>query len=483
MIPTRHNIPAARAMRGRRRGSTLMLVLWVVTIASLIVIPLQLSAQRQAMSGREALGRVRAKWAARAGVESYMAYLEWLIDTEQEIDLPNFEADMEQLAHGEITDSNGLLVAEYHIQHWYDDRVVDGPADAHARANINTLDEDALNKLEDITPEIVASILDWVDPDGDVREGGAEAGYYNNDLKPYSPRNAPFKSIQELELVYGVTPELLREEDWNFNGLLDPNEDDGDASLPDDNGDGRLDAGWSALLTAASREPGPLAPQAGKISLSTSAVSEISRALGVDIAQANALFQYSRAEGNTLAGLITTPLSTITRSGQAAGASGGGETGGATTGGTQGRRNQRNQQQQQQQTLGARDLTDEQIGRVLAQSTIGTTYASVPGRININKAPVEVLELLPEVDEALADQIDLLRNSKSDGITNIIELLELPTISREMLAAMAPLIDVKSNVYTITSRGVGLPGRTEVELVVTIDRSSLPIQIIDYLER
>lgn len=482
MMAARSKIPAPRSVRGPRRGSTLMLVLWVVTIASLIVIPLQLSAQRQAMSGREALGRVRAKWAARAGVESYMAYLEWLIDTEQEIDLPNFEADMEELAHGEITDSNGLLVAEYHIQHWNDDQLVDGPADGHARANINTLDEEALNKLEDITPEIVASILDWIDPDGDVREGGAEAGYYNNDLKPYNPRNGPFKSIQELELVYGVTPELLREEDWNFNGLLDPNEDDGDASLPDDNGDGRLDAGWSALLTAASREPGPLTPQPGKISLSTSAVSEISKALGVDIAQANALFQYSRAEGNTLAGLITTPLSTITRSGQPAGSTGG-ESGGATTGGTQGRRNQRNQQQPQQQTLGARDLTDEQIGRVLAESTIGTTYAYGPGRININKAPVEVLELLPGVDEAMADQIDLLRNSKADGITNLIELLQIPTLSRETLAAMAPLVDVKSSVYVITSRGVGLPGRTEVELVVTIDRSSLPIQIIDYLER
>lgn len=461
-----------------------MLVLWVVTIASLIVIPLQLSAQRQAVAGREAVGRLRAKWAARSGVESYMAFLEWQIDSEQETDPVTFEDDMEQLAHGEIHDGNGVLVAEYHIQHWFDDELRDAPADAHAKANINTLTEESLAKLEDITPEMVASILDWIDADSDVREGGAEAGYYNNPLKPYDPRNGPFKTIQELELVYGVTPKLVRSEDWNLNGILDPNEDDGNQTPPDDNGDGRLDAGWSALLTTASNEPGPLVAAPGRISLSTSAVSAIAAALGVDSTQANALFHYSRVEGNTLEGLINTPLSTITQSGQPAASGATGATGGTTgTGGSTGRSRRGQPQQQQQQALGARDLTDEQLGKVLAQATVGTTYASKPGRININTAPVKVLELLPGVDEALADQIDLLRNSRTDGLTNVIELLQIPTLSRETLMAMAPLIDVKSNVFVLTSRGVALPGRTEVELVVTIDRSSLPIRILDYLER
>ena len=159
-----------------------------------------------------------------------------------------------------------------------------------------------------------------------------------------------------------------------------------------------------------------------------------------------------------------------------------GATGGTGRGGGAGR-GQPQPQQPQQQALGARDLTDEQLGKALSQATIGTTYASKPGRLNINTAPVKVLELLPGVDEALADQIDLLRNSRTDGLTGIIELLQIPTLSRETLAAMAPFIDVKSNVFVLTSRGVALPGRTEVELVVTIDRSSLPIRILDYLER
>ncbi len=470
--------PPRSRQRPARRGSTLMLVLWIVTITTLIVVPLQLSAQRQAVSGREFLGRVRAKWAARAAVETYIAYLAWEIDTEQQTDPVQFRAKMEELAHGAIRDASNVLIAEYHVQHWMNDDLKDGPADAHAKANLNRLDEETLARLEDITPEMVAAILDWMDADDDVREGGAEAGYYNHPLKPYNPRNGPFKNLQELELVLGVTSKLVRGEDWNLNGLLDPNEDDGFETWPEDNGDGRLDAGWSAVLTTASVEPGPLAPNSGRISLSTSAVSAIREALGVDQNQANALFHYARVETNTLEGLITIPLSSIGRDGNPVANTGAtGQTGGSTS------RRGRQNQPQQPQTLGARDLTDEQLGRVLAGATIGTTYAPQPGRININTAPVKVLELLPGVDEAMADQIVSLRERKTQGLTSIVELLQIPSLSRETLAAMAPFIDVRSNVFTLTARGVALPGRTEVELVVTIDRSSLPIRILEYIER
>ncbi len=95
----------------------------------------------------------------------------------------------------------------------------------------------------------------------------------------------------------------------------------------------------------------------------------------------------------------------------------------------------------------------------------------------------EVLELLPGVDEALADQIDSLRHGKSAGITSLVELLQIPTLSRETLAAIAPYIDVRSNTFVITASGAAIPGRTEVQLVVTIDRSSLPIRILEYIER
>lgn len=57
------------------------------------------------------------------------------------------------------------------------------------------------------------------------------------------------RSLVELLTVPGVTEELLLGEDRNANGILDSNENDGDATWPPDNSNGVLDAGWSADWT------------------------------------------------------------------------------------------------------------------------------------------------------------------------------------------------------------------------------------------
>jgi len=52
-----------------------------------------------------------------------------------------------------------------------------------------------------------------------------------------------------------MTTEILYGEDTNLNGVLDPNENDGDVSLPTDNRDGRLDAGLLEYVTVYTRQP------------------------------------------------------------------------------------------------------------------------------------------------------------------------------------------------------------------------------------
>ena len=54
-------------------------------------------------------------------------------------------------------------------------------------------------------------------------------------------------------MVLGVWPKEVRGEDWNLNNRLDPNENDGDASFPDDNADGVLDYGIAGMFTARTR--------------------------------------------------------------------------------------------------------------------------------------------------------------------------------------------------------------------------------------
>ena len=51
----------------------------------------------------------------------------------------------------------------------------------------------------DLTEDVADSILDWVDSDEDVRELGAESGFYmRNKAFRYVPRNAPLRSLQEV---------------------------------------------------------------------------------------------------------------------------------------------------------------------------------------------------------------------------------------------------------------------------------------------
>ncbi|MDX2198506.1 MAG: type II secretion system protein GspK [Phycisphaerae bacterium] len=104
--------------------------------------------------------------------------------------------------------------------------------------------------------ELIAGLVDWRDPDSNVTPGGAENEWYNT-LKPaYNVKNAPFDTVEELLLVKGWNAIALYGEDTNRNGILDPNEDDGDASPPAwDNGDGILNFGVAPFLTVSTREP------------------------------------------------------------------------------------------------------------------------------------------------------------------------------------------------------------------------------------
>ena len=58
---------AARA----RRGSVVIIVIWAIAIAAVVASSVQLFSYRQAALGRDALIRIQARWAARAGIESW----------------------------------------------------------------------------------------------------------------------------------------------------------------------------------------------------------------------------------------------------------------------------------------------------------------------------------------------------------------------------------------------------------------------------
>jgi general secretion pathway protein K len=61
---------------------------------------------------------------------------------------------------------------------------------------------------EEQAAEIADAILDWRDSDDLAKLNGAEKRAYESEDLPYHPRNDSFQTIEELQLVLGVTPQI-----------------------------------------------------------------------------------------------------------------------------------------------------------------------------------------------------------------------------------------------------------------------------------
>ena len=150
-----------------------------------------------------------------------------------------------------------------------------GVMDESAKLNVNSLIlqdpsgevlSAALLRLPDMTEEIAAAIVDWVDADTTPRPNGAEGDVYQGLAPPYACKNGPISSLEELLLVQGVTPQLLFGNDRNRNGILDPGEDDS----------AELNRGWCEYLTCYGREVNVDSTGAPRIDLNTPDLATLS---------------------------------------------------------------------------------------------------------------------------------------------------------------------------------------------------------------
>jgi hypothetical protein len=94
--------------------------------------------------------------------------------------------------------------------------------------------------------------------------------------------------VEELLLVPGMTDHIFYGEDRNGNGELDENEDDGDESPPNDNGDGELQLGLRDYVTVFSGLSGQ---GVGKPNIN-SAPYEVLRAQSVETSDTEDIDEY-----------------------------------------------------------------------------------------------------------------------------------------------------------------------------------------------
>ena len=243
------------AFAPRPRGFVLVAILVVVLLASMVAMSLLFRVNAEQTATSASTGGDQAWAAAMSGIQEALRAAQASVQGAETVNL----------------EENPSLFRERLIYHdgadaWYfsvfapssDELRVEprfGLADEAGKLNLNLADEAVLGKLPRMTPLLTAAALDFIDLDNTPRSEGAEQEYYDALPQPYLIRNGPLETLDELLLVRGFNPALLYGEDANLNFRLDPNEDDGEEQFPPDNKDGRLDVGLVPFLTVSTYEP------------------------------------------------------------------------------------------------------------------------------------------------------------------------------------------------------------------------------------
>ncbi len=266
------------------------------------------------------------------------------------------------------------------------------------------------------------------------------------------------RSIAEFELVAGVWPEYMRGEDWNLNNRLDANEDDGERSWHNDEADQQLDARWSGYLTTYSTQSAMGASGLPKIRLGEADPTELVDRLGVDEQTAATLVNFGRNENSRMVQLLEVFMQS-----RAAASGAAPQTGGS----------------------GAPLLEEDQLRAVLAETMIEDPTRRQPGKMNINTISGALLRQLFLTREYLADEIIYLRSASQEGITSLVDLTTIPAFQEDAdaFSFVARNMDTTSSVYAISSRGRSWSGGIEVEITAVVDRSTLPVRILEYREQ
>jgi uncharacterized membrane protein YgcG len=399
-----------------------------------------------------------------------------------------------------------------------------GLIDESSKLNLNTMmsydleddeQQEMLMALPNMTADVADAILDWLDEDEEPRQSGAENEYYGTLSPPYETRNGKLESLDELLRVRGVTHSLLFGEDVNRNGLLDANENDGDASLPYDNGDGVLDRGWNSYFTVVSREANLRADRELRIDVNQDNLATLYDAIEEEFGSEEALFvtayRLNGPDGDPDSGQgnPTGPAAQSGRGGGGGGQSGGG--GGSQTasdGESRGGLNLSDGGSEEIDSLynliGATVTADidgqekklespwsdesGEIGGYLPTLLDKLTTSSeefIEGRINIAQASREVLLAIPEIDEQVVEAIigaqvagdssafDSGGSRSTTGwllMEGVVEIEEMRTLDRFMTS--------RGDVYRVQSVGYYDAGGPATRLEAIIDATQDPPRII-----
>lgn len=215
------SLSSHRSTPPARRGAVLILVLVVVVLLSLSAYRFadSMVTEQQAVQSTNRSLQLRA--AADSGIEAAAALLE---DRDARLLEPltgNTKRFQNVVVSGQDSTATRFTVVnqlEPHSASPGDRPDQIGLVNESSRLNLNTLPLElhrrkeartSLMALPRMTAPIADAILDWMDADDSPTTSGAESSYYLSLRPPRWPKQARLESIEELLSVRGVTKELL----------------------------------------------------------------------------------------------------------------------------------------------------------------------------------------------------------------------------------------------------------------------------------
>ncbi len=188
------------------KGIALILVLWIMMLLIVVTFAFSVMVRTEVFSTITFKEQLENKYLAEAGLQKAM--LEILYRNANKHLAPNND-------EADVCKTDG----SFRPSQMDDGHFLFAITDESGKINLNLMTDASgvvLNNLllhlgveKEQADTIVDSILDWKDADDLHRLSGAENDYYRSLPAPYSAKDAPFDTLEELLLVKGMTRTVL----------------------------------------------------------------------------------------------------------------------------------------------------------------------------------------------------------------------------------------------------------------------------------
>jgi len=484
--------------RGCRSGMILILVLALIAVLSFAALAVVRNLSTENRAFVYEADYLQLEQVLLSGVEYIKAFVEATAEEQEALGGPyDNPSRFERIA---VTEPSGTKPVGYVSVRSFQGEGVHGPGEVYfglesenAKLSLQAIllweaqgvasAREALLNLPGMTEAVADSILDWVDPDENRRTFGAEADYYAGLRLPYRPRNDLPVALEELLLVRGVGRGQLL-------GGLSAGVPSGPFSVGREEARGERAQPWIRYLTPYSGERNVAADGSRRINLNDSDLTRLHQRLAEeffsDLADFVIFFRQFGPDADSVnrrvKGELTGPGETLTpdfnQSGSVLFRSIFDCLGQVVA-----------VDRQDGETVEiACPLTSDpdRLREFLPKWVDRTTTAEDPviyGRINVLRAPREVLLAIPGMDSALVERI--LATARSGGLfhgersRNLAWLYLEGVVTLEQLRQLGPFITTGGDIWSAEVVAEAPEGkRMALRARVTVDATRYPARQI-----